>query len=292
MIPFFGASDSARPKEEDKSHVGFTLIELLVVIAIIAILAAILLPSLSLSKQRAQTIKCLSNMRQWGMGFHMYADDNKDFVPDEGNPLETIDSKGSSTVTDNYDFAWYNCVAPLISQPPLVNLYGLNGSSTNPPLPESSSIFSCPSASRPVMGLMGYQNPPSLAKAYFMYGENARICVNFETRSAGVPQTRMMNVLKPSDTIFLPEIDDNFPVFLLFASQSSITGDQSIARHNNAKVGNFAMCDGSARSARPKEFLESSDVANGTGSNPVDTGQLEWSTARSMYWYPSPTTPN
>jgi prepilin-type N-terminal cleavage/methylation domain-containing protein/prepilin-type processing-associated H-X9-DG protein len=292
LIPFSEALQSPKRKEKCWCRAAFTLIELLVVIAVIAILAALLLPALSQAKQRAQTIKCISNMRQWGMGFRMYADDNQDFVPDEGDPGETIDSKGSPTATDNYDFAWYNCVPPLISQPPLINLYGLNGSSTNPPLPSSSSLFSCPSAPEPFVGLIGYQSPLAPTKAYFMYGENARICVNFKTRASGVPQTKMVNILKPSDTILLPEINGNFPDFLLFASQSNITGDQSIARHNNGRVGNFAMSDGSARSATPKEFWESSNIANGTGSNPVDTGQLEWSTDRSMYWYPSPTTHN
>jgi prepilin-type processing-associated H-X9-DG protein len=102
----------------------------------------------------------------------------------------------------------------------------------------------------------------------------------------------MVNIVKPSDTIFLPEINNNDPNFMFFLSQSSITGDQSMARHNNGKVGNFAMCDGSARSARPVEFWEAPDVANGTGSHPVDTGELEWSLQRTMYWYPTPTTHN
>jgi prepilin-type N-terminal cleavage/methylation domain-containing protein len=276
---------------------AFTLIELLVVIAIIAILAAVLLPVLSNAKQRADQVYCLNNLRQWALAFHMYGEDNQDYVPEEGNIGQPINWIGGGNSTPNLTLAWYNIIPPEVGSPSLIQLYGGFGHPPAQPLPSSHSLFSCPSCALP-SAAAGYRTPvPQVTTAFFMYGENNRLCVNWSTRydssgnPTGVQQTKMMNIKIPSQTVFMAEVDPNstnsgVPVP---PAQSVATAYYVAPRHMKNKIENLAMTDGSAISARTNLFWETQGMANGAPSN---NGGPEWAAGRQIHWYPSPTTPN
>ncbi|MFA5646004.1 MAG: DUF1559 domain-containing protein [Candidatus Ratteibacteria bacterium] len=109
---------------------GFTLIELLVVIAIIAILAAMLLPSLSRARERARQSVCMSNLKQVGVATYMYCDDYDDWLPlfyiNEGSPYAPYGSTGTG---------WYLLLAPYFNLKTTV----WQICSTKP------TVFTCPS---------------------------------------------------------------------------------------------------------------------------------------------------
>ena len=79
------------PPRLQSPRYAFTLVELLVVIAIIAILAALLLPALSMSQEKARGAKCASSLRQLNLALRMYADDHADHDPPRrGIPYWTL----------------------------------------------------------------------------------------------------------------------------------------------------------------------------------------------------------
>ncbi len=69
-----------------KNVAGFTLIELLVVIAVIALLLAILVPTLSMAKEHAKRLACSSNLKSIGLALVLYSDANEEKLPQNDDP--------------------------------------------------------------------------------------------------------------------------------------------------------------------------------------------------------------
>lgn len=89
-----------------KRLINFTLIELLVVIAIIAILIALLLPSLKTAKDISWATACQSNMKQLGVGLNMYAGNSNMYYPPKAGLFQSYTWKGITETVPSGNTMW------------------------------------------------------------------------------------------------------------------------------------------------------------------------------------------
>jgi len=139
---------------------GFTLIELLVVVAIIAILIAILMPSLSSARMQSRRVACASNVRQIGIGFQMYAmESNNSFPPAVGG--EEVNPPDSRMRT------WDKVLEPYLNCE--LRNEGAGGEAAG------KDIFSCPedNVARAADPTLGAMRKRSYSMTNFFIPENA-----------------------------------------------------------------------------------------------------------------------
>jgi prepilin-type N-terminal cleavage/methylation domain-containing protein/prepilin-type processing-associated H-X9-DG protein len=120
---------------------AFTLIELLVVIAIIAILASLLLPALTKSKDKAQGTACAGNIRQLAIAWSLYSEDNADRLVNNHGVPETLATRQT----------WANNVEDWLDGEDNTNIVYLTDSKLGPYASRQWQIYKCPSDREPAL---------------------------------------------------------------------------------------------------------------------------------------------
>jgi len=246
---------------KQRSKHAFTLTELLVVVPVAALVGTMLFAVSNDARQQLQAAACLNNMRQWGLGFMLYANDYNDYFPYDGNPTVSVCDRTYNTN------AWYNVVPPYIGQKTLCQLYAAN----TPPTPLTRSVWSCPSSTNVTV-------QPTIANPYFMYSISA--CWHVEGFiHVGFQRNRMMS--PPNTILFCEEPEDNFP-------ETNGKYD-TVTRHFNGS--NFVFGDGHADWIAFTNFCRQANTLgcpNPLGAIFWDDSTIygDWNPSVPYHWWP------
>jgi len=136
-----------------------SLNEVLIVIGIIALLLALLVPSLDAARECARRVQCANNMRQWSFALRCYRDDYDDYLPAEGTYLGSgVPNKGV-----NKPDTWYNQLPPYLNAPAYAEVERSGKQIEDYP---ALHVWICPSKN------LSPQYKSSLGQNQFHYGMN------------------------------------------------------------------------------------------------------------------------